>query len=50
MNAQSVFIDHMERLWVLDVGAAFLGNVTKKGPKIVLVDMEIPPEATIKVS
>ena len=40
MNAQSVFIDHMERLWVLDVGAAFLGNVTKKGPKLVLVDME----------
>jgi DNA-binding beta-propeller fold protein YncE len=40
VNAQSAFIDHMDRLWVLDVGAAFLGNVTKKGPKLVLIDME----------
>ena len=40
MNAQSVLVDHMERLWVLDVGAAFLGNVTAKGPKLVLINMQ----------
>ena len=40
VNAQSVFIDHMDRLWVLDVGAAFLGNVTAKGPKLVLINMQ----------
>lgn len=25
---QSVFVDHMARLWILDPAAAFLGNVT----------------------
>lgn len=40
VNVQSVFVDHFERLWMLDVGAAFLGNVTNKnGPKLLQVDL-----------
>jgi hypothetical protein len=41
INIQSVFVDHFDRLWVLDVGAAFLGNVTagKGAAKLILVDL-----------
>ena len=39
VNVQSVFVDHLSRLWMLDTGAAFLGNVTNaNGPKLLQVD------------
>jgi sugar lactone lactonase YvrE len=41
VNVQSVFTDHMGRLWMLDTGSAFLGNVTNEnGPKLLQVDLE----------
>jgi len=36
---QSVFVDHFDRLWILDPAAAFLGNVTKGGARLFQVDM-----------
>lgn len=39
VNVQSVFADHLDRLWILDVGAAYLGNVTKGAPRLHLVDL-----------
>jgi len=35
---QSVFVDHFERLWILDPAAAFLGNVTSA--KLIQVDLK----------
>jgi len=35
---QSVFVDHMDRLWILDPAAAFLGNVTGRA-KLMHVDL-----------
>eukprot|EP00949_MAST-11_sp_MAST-11-sp1_P003055 g3055.t1 len=40
LNCQSVFIDHFDRLWALDVGAVYLQNVTRNAPKLVLIDLK----------
>ena len=37
---QSVFVDHLDRMWVLDPGAAFFGPVIPGGPKIVRIDLQ----------
>jgi sugar lactone lactonase YvrE len=48
VNVQSVFTDHLGRLWVLDTGSAFLGNVTNDGgPKLLRVDLET--DAVVRV-
>ena len=39
VNVQSVFVDHLERLWILDVGAAYLGNITSGAPRLHRVDL-----------
>ena len=39
VNVQSVFADHLSRLWVLDVGAAYLANVTAGAPRLHRVDL-----------
>lgn len=46
---QSVFVDHLDQLWILDPGNAYLGtdivdgvlpNVTKNAPKLMRVDLK----------
>eukprot|EP01062_Namystynia_karyoxenos_P039310 TRINITY_DN2859_c0_g2_i1.p1 TRINITY_DN2859_c0_g2~~TRINITY_DN2859_c0_g2_i1.p1 ORF type:complete len:410 (+),score=115.11 TRINITY_DN2859_c0_g2_i1:109-1230(+) len=36
---QSVFIDHFDRLWILDPGAAYIGAVVPGSPKLIRVDL-----------
>ena len=34
VNVQSVFVDHFDRLWILEPGAAYLGNITRGAPRL----------------
>ena len=39
VNVQSVFVDHFDRLWILEPGAAYLGNITRGAPRLYHVDL-----------
>ena len=39
VNVQSVFVDHLDRLWILEPGAAYLGNITPGAPRLYHVDL-----------
>lgn len=39
VSVQSVVVDPMQRLWILDTGAPLLKNIVPGGPKLVCVDL-----------
>ncbi len=39
ISVQSVVVDAMDRLWVLDTGAPMLGQTVPNGPKLVSIDL-----------
>ena len=54
VNVQSVVVDPLDRLWVLDTGAPKLKNIVPGGPKLVCIDLAtnkvvrtilLPPES-----
>ena len=49
INVQSVFIDHFDRLWILDTGAAFLGNVSAGKGAAKLIRMNLTTNQIEKV-
>ena len=40
LSVQSVYTDHLERLWVLDTGAPFFDTPNKEAAKLVSIDLE----------
>eukprot|EP01062_Namystynia_karyoxenos_P028292 TRINITY_DN21455_c1_g2_i1.p1 TRINITY_DN21455_c1_g2~~TRINITY_DN21455_c1_g2_i1.p1 ORF type:complete len:398 (+),score=87.42 TRINITY_DN21455_c1_g2_i1:75-1196(+) len=39
VSVQSVVVDHMDRLWIVDPGAAYHGNITPGAPKLLRVNL-----------